>query len=254
VRSVLLLAALALAAAAPAPFRGDFESGDLAGWTPELPAAEAARVVTSPVRAGRYAARIAWDRDQPIVNNGLRSEITRQGAGSVREDPDRWFAFSLLFPADWEVDRMSQDVVVQWHQSPDRELGEAWRSPPLALCVLGDRMHLEARWDARAVTPAEGPQGKAVVGLGPLVRGRWVDWVVHVRWSFGPDGLVEVWRDGVSMASRRGPVGYDDRRQTYFKTGIYKWVGGPAARKTTVARRTLFVDEVLWEKPRDLAP
>ena len=89
--------------------------------------------MTSPVRAGRYAVRIAWNRDQPMVNNGLRSEITRQGAGGVHQEPDRWFKFSLLFPSDWQSDPVTQDIVVQWHQSPDRELGEAWRSPPLAL-------------------------------------------------------------------------------------------------------------------------
>lgn len=250
-RPLLLLGiGLGLAAAgarAPVPFRGDFESGNLSGWTPELPGPEAARIVTSPVRAGRYAVRIEWDRDQPPVNNGLRSEITREGTGNARTDPDRWFAFSLFFPSDWETDSVSQDVVVQWHQSPDREQGEAWRSPPLALCVVGERLHLEARWDARAVTPAEGPQGKAVLGLGPLARGRWTDWVVHVRWSLGRRGLLEVWRDGERWASRRGPVGYNDRRQTYFKTGIYK-------SRSTVTRRVLFVDEVRFSRRRPSFP
>ena len=43
------------------------------------------------------------------------------------------------------------------------------------------------------------------------------------------------------MLRRQGPLGYNDRRETYFKTGIYKWVGG-----STVARRVLFVDQVIW--------
>jgi len=239
---------LLVAAATAPPFRGDFESGDLSGWTLELPGPDAARVVTSPVRAGRYAVRIEWNRDQPLVNNGLRSEITHEGTGSVHHDPDRWFAFSQFFPQEWESDPLSMDIVTQWHQSPDRELGEAWRVPPLALGVLGDRFQLEASWDARELTPASGPQGRAVLGLGPIVRGRWIDWVVHVRWSYDRDGLIEVWRDGVQMTRRQGPVGYNDRRDTYFKTGIYKWVGGTAAGRSTVTHRVLFVDEVRFSR------
>ena len=112
--------------------------------------------------------------------------------------------------------------------------------------MLADRLQFEARWDAREVTPASGVQGRAILAAGPLVRGRWIDWVVHVRWSYGPDGLLEVWRDGVQMLRRQGPVGYNDRRETYFKTGIYKWIGGRAGSRSTVARRVLFVDEVIW--------
>jgi hypothetical protein len=48
------------------------------------------------------------------------------------------------------------------------------------------------------------------------------------------------------MVRRQGPVGYNDRRETYFKTGIYKWVSGKAGSRSTVARRVLYVDEVLW--------
>jgi hypothetical protein len=246
-------ASLFLLALGTGGFRGNFESGDLKGWTPEVPAREAARVVTSPVRAGRYALRIEWRADWPKVNNGLRSEITRENAGGAAHHPDRWFTFSLLLPEDWEIDPVSQDVVVQWHQTPDRELGEGWRSPPLALCILGDRFHFEALWDARQVTPQSGPQGKVVLDAGPIERGRWVDWAVHVHWSYGEDGLLEVWRDGTRAVTRRGPLGFNDRRETFFKTGIYKWVSTENGT-SAVTRRVLYVDEVRWKKPKGLSP
>jgi hypothetical protein len=75
---------------------------------------------------------------------------------------------------------------------PDRELGEGWRSPPLALCVLGDRFQFEALLECAGRSPQpSGPPGEGRVGpLVPSSRaagwiGSFTSLVLRRRWAAG---------------------------------------------------------------------
>jgi hypothetical protein len=50
----------------------------------------------------------------------------------------------------------------------------------------------------------------------------WHDFIVNVKWSWEEDGYCRVWIDGHQVVDDSGPIGYNDARGPYFKTGIYR--------------------------------
>jgi hypothetical protein len=63
--------------------------------------------------------------------------------------------------------------------------------------------------------------------LAPVVRGRWVDWLVHIKWSSNPSvGLFEIWMDPpqvggtplLSVSHETKWPGYD----TWMIAGLYR--------------------------------
>jgi predicted transcriptional regulator len=90
------------------------------------------------------------------------------------------------------------------------------------------------------------PDGSKSKNLGKYETGLWTDWVFHVKWSWESDGLLEVWKNGKKVIHYEGPIGYNDRRGVYFKTGIYKWVWKmtPERDHSTTTKRVTYVDEV----------
>ncbi|HEX2972956.1 MAG TPA: polysaccharide lyase, partial [Tepidisphaeraceae bacterium] len=227
-------------------FLGDFESGDLKGWGLESPGDDRCRIVTEPVRSGKYAVRFECTKDQKDVANSKRCEIVQMNSGGPNNaNRDCWFGWSLYIPKDWESDPQSPENVTQWHELPDTEIGETWRSPPLALAVKGEQFNFHVRWDSRAKTPGNNPEGTENLPAGGIERGQWTDWVLHIRWSFEKDdGLIEVWKNGQKIITRKGPNGYNDRRETYFKAGVYKWEWKSNPRNSITSRRVIYVDEV----------
>ena len=55
-----------------------------------------------------------------------------------------------------------------------------------------------------------------------MERGAWTDWVFHVKWSYGPDGVLEVWKNSQKIVTKSGPNTFNDARGPYMKMGIYK--------------------------------
>lgn len=235
-------------------FEGDFEGSDLSGWEQERCCDYSINVVDSPVRAGEHAVRFEIHKDQPDVAGSKRAEITLD---NVPPTSERWYGFSIYLPNDYKTDPTAE-IVTQWHAVPDFDKGEDWRSPPLALLTENGRWKVDRRWDARRVMPNNRPQGSEVRDLGLYERGRWIDWVVHVKWSWQDDGLLEVWKDGERVVHHRGPNAYNDEKGTYFKTGIYKWLYKQAPDETTTSERMIYVDEVRVGGPdaeyKDIAP
>jgi hypothetical protein len=232
---------------------GDFESGDLTGFDAEVCCSDSVLVIAAPkkigstvapVRAGRYAAQFNLRNSDPDVSSSRRSELR---LGTVKPDSSRWYAFSIYLPVDWEIDEDSYDIIAQWHDSPDFDLGETWRSPALNLQVAAGNWKINRRWDPNPVTYDNTPGpggGTESIGLGPFSKGVWTDWVIHVNWSYENNGVLEVWKNGELVLMREGPNTYNDQTGPYLKLGIYKpdWKYDPA--ESTTSRRTLYIDEV----------
>jgi hypothetical protein len=86
--------------------------------------------------------------------------------------------------------------------------------------------------------------GRATLWKAPLDRGRWTDWVIHTRWSYTADGLLEVWKNGQLVVAKQGPNTYNDSHSLYFMVGIYKWPWMETGLGWTQTKRVLYVDEI----------
>lgn len=223
-------------------FVGDLESGDFSGWETQFPHSTKGSAVTTPVRAGKYAARNELtyaDFKAYGDSRNRRSEIYKQDVGKPGDE--RWYGLSIYLPKDWKDEMF--DIVMQIHCHPDTN--EPPRSPILTLETAGDNWKLNNRWDKERISqPAKNGAGGTITSTmlwsGPYETEKWTDWVLHVKWSLGDDGLVEAWKDGVKVTEHKGPNCYNDEKEFYLKVGAYK----PAYRTTAPPQRVIYHDEV----------
>jgi len=170
------------------------------------------------VRQGGYALRVIVEHgDDPIHSSGNRNELVHEPHAGYVEGQEMYFGWSTLFPDDFGATNDWQ-VFTQWHQESD-----TGGSPPLEFDVTKEKILF--------VLQKEGVFDETDLWQTPLVRGRWHDFVLHVKWSRDPNvGFVELWYDGAHVLPRRGArTLYSDGR-TYLKQGYYRsnavtWTG-----------------------------
>ena len=197
---------------------GNFETGNLSQWSGiARVAARSIRVVRSPVRQGRFAARFEVRRGENPIGYGDRAQI--QIDTGEREGQTRWYSWSTRVAKNFPRYRSFQ-VLAQWH-------ARANGSPPIAFFAEGNSLVLR-------VHRHSGP-GRVLevrdIWRGPLPRGVWRDIKMQVRWS-GDDrrGWVRLWIDG-------RPQRFDNRALrrrirtmypgigNYFTMGYYRQSG-----------------------------
>jgi hypothetical protein len=160
--------------------------------------------------------------DGDVTNTGgylaNRAEVydriaTRGTAATAWPDPVnavRWYAWSTYVPPDFPTDPAKWFAFTQWK-------GLDTGAPPMEMRLVGDQIQLGGRNVCR--------------GLGPLARGRWMRFVVGVRFSPDPAwGWVRVEIDG-HLALARTPVATMNTKWSggavvvdpnYLKQGIYR--------------------------------
>jgi hypothetical protein len=201
-------------------FQDDFHSGKFGQWT--FSEDDRYRIVrASPVRIqtvdapdlepGRKAVRFAV----PRAPNSFRAEISLPSEKGFNE---RWYAESILVPAEWVFDSgEGHDIVMQWHAVPGNG---SPTNPNLAISVRNKS------WSIRqSFGEAKGRHSGATTKLDDLVKpGVWVAWVIRAKWSPGADGLLQIWKDGKLVLECQGANVYSDigvEYTPYLKTGIY---------------------------------
>lgn len=218
----LLVAVLALGKATYAGqihgWEGDFESGNLSQWdSVQQFAAGRVTLEHKTVRQGRYAARFEirpGDHWAGLVG-GERAEVLK-GMGETAGQESYW-AWSTYFPKSFVSDPTAGfQMFTQWHSSSNTNVSG------VSFQVVKERL-------AVRVAGGTNPLAWKPYDLGPLIRGAWQDFVVHVRWSSGDDGVFDVWRNGQAVAHATGP-NIGPGLGTYVKQGFYR----PPEPTTTV--------------------
>ncbi|MBN1508228.1 MAG: polysaccharide lyase [Sedimentisphaerales bacterium] len=218
-------------------FESDFENGNLEGWQPS---GNTPAIVQGPARSGKHAMRTSLDRQKDRFS--YRTEVSGPRAEIGKE---YWYGFSILLPEDYAPDHI-WEIVAQWHGVPDFDAGENWRNPVMALSTTNGHWGWVSRWDAKRNTFESGMReygGTHNYDLGPYQKGVWTDWVVHVKWSYRQDGLLQVWKDGVKVIDQDGPNAFNDKDGPFFKMGLYKGWSDPNRRSDKVSKRVLYHDE-----------
>jgi hypothetical protein len=218
--ATLLSAAILLGAAsawADVIWRGDFETGTTEQWR-GAPKTDSIKIVTNPVRAGKYALRIDGtnaarrkDRDRIELQHQPKPPGTAEGT-------ERYFGWSVFVPK-----KLTDDG----HAVGYFEARNIWRQ------VMSFEVHGE---DILYTTRV--PYTRHWSGKGKLTPGRWHDFAVHVLWSRDPDkGFVEVWFDGEQVVPRTKTATLFDDNEAFFQLGLM--------RATSDVPETIIIDHVI---------
>jgi len=205
-------------------FEDTFDSGSFqpfaggAGWNQtQFTENSQGEIVASPVRSGAGAAQFT------LTYPDRRAEKNKFAAG--RPGAERWFGLSTHIPNSWP-DHNGFTIVTQIKGSPDSN--EPDRSPFLSIEMRNGIWSIFSRWDASPISqPAENGNGGTIQSAniyeGAYSKGSWTDWVIHAKWSYEDDGLLEIWQNGNRIVNRTGPNCYNDTEHGFhFKIGMYK--------------------------------
>ena len=187
------------------------------------------------VREGANSGRFEIKKSDTQIWGGNRTEMSQAQSTTQSEG---WYGFSQFFPTNYTSDA-SGEVIGQWHVQADK--GEATnRSPSNALIASEGKLKWMLRWDADRIMEDGYSDGLIYIDLGAIPKGKWIDWVVHIKYSHTNTGVLEVWKDGEKVIDRQNmPNTYNDEKYPYFKFGVYKWSWGNLS-----TQRTIYYDEV----------
>lgn len=214
-------------------------------------------VTTEKSRKGNKALKSYLSRSKSKVKYRTEAVPRGQVRTAAKQGEHFWYGFSVLVPNNHIPDNRSQDIVVQWHHSPDTHLGETnamVKSPPMMLVVKNNTFTFKNSHNPNRVGRREDPQRKdRDWNLGSSNAGKWTDWVIHVKWSWKNDGILEVWKDGNKVISHKGPNNFNDAKAPWPKIGLYKsdWRKPEHAGKTYDANiydRVFYHDEIKFAK------
>jgi hypothetical protein len=154
-------------------------------------------------KAARFEVRPG---DVPNFGGGERSEVQASSTFDVREGMESYYTWSMRlgdpggsFPgaSGWGL------IVMQWHSNEG--------SPPLAIHAQGGQISF-----------SNNRPGGYRQNVCPIDPGNWHDYVLRVKWGRDANrGLVEMWRDGQKLASRKAATTVNAERN-YLKQGIYR--------------------------------
>jgi hypothetical protein len=216
---------------------------DFSQWSVEKCCAHSQTIQPAPIRESPTAAWFNLRRADPsppgVLNASQRTELlrprltgwTRDHNGPFKAGDEVWYGFSIYIPADWINDAPytpgGGEILHQLHEQPDGNNYARNRTSFLVLLAEAGNFRWVTRWDscsaAEACWKRTGIERTPSVYVGPLRKGEWTDWVVHAKWSYGADGLLEIWRDGRKVGTQSGPNNYNTHQPGFFKLGLYKW-------------------------------
>lgn len=213
----------AMPVCAQAIWRGDFETGTTEQWR-GAPKGDAVKIVTEPVRAGKYALRIDGTN---AARRGDRDRIEFQHQPEppgTAEGSERFFGWSVFVPK-----KLTDDV----HALGYFETRNSWRQ----------LMSFEVRGEDILYTTRV-PYTRHWSGKGKFTARRWHDFAVHVLWSRDAEkGFVEVWFDGEQVVKRAKTATLLDDNPAFFQLGLM--------RPTSETPETIIIDHIVEGKTLD---
>jgi hypothetical protein len=213
--TILLLSATAVSA--DVIWRGDFETGTTEQWKGP-PKSDSIKIVTEPVREGKYALRI--DGTNAARKGKLdRFEFQHQPKPpGTAEGTERYFGWSVYVPK-----KLTDDS----HSVGYFETRNSWRQL-MSFEVRGDDITFSTRV----------PYARRWTGKGKFTSGRWHDIAVHVLWSRDPSkGFIEAWFDGEKVVPLAKTATLLDENVAFLQIGFM--------RNTSEVPETIFFDHVV---------
>jgi Polysaccharide lyase len=179
--------------------------------------------VADPLGSGETCLRFELRAGETWVNTGsptYRAEIETPEHPPINSV--RWYSFGLMLPQDFPIED-NRLALAQWHGTDKKSLGEPSRIPVMAFRYRNGEFNITMRHsEERIVHDPDAVRAEALFRTKPLPLNVWNYFVVEARWSYTPDGFVNIWWNGKQIVQYRGPVGYNDDAGPYFQFGIYR--------------------------------
>ncbi len=194
-------------------FKSDFETGSIRhpsqnpdGWSKHnMGLKHGIEVKRGFARSGNYSAKLFIDR------NDWNGTNTLQGIGNPRAqlaktnqylplqmETEYWMGVSTYIPSDWQNEKNIGNNVTLWQFHGTKGGPGEGAAPPLSLDIKGNKFVIANRFGnvSERVTARN-------IWTGNLEKGRWVDWVVRVKFSL-TNGYIRVWKNGNKIAEVSG--------------------------------------------------
>jgi hypothetical protein len=192
------------------------------------------------VRSGNKSLRLEWRKSGVTDNNTSKKAMVHWGKAESPQ-AERWYGFSMYFPATEFPVEPYNIVIFQVKGTPDFHLGEPYRKPPLAFRIERGVLTCIYSYDFVELSPKNDNNdlNRKVVPICVQedLWDRWTDFVVHAKFSLEEKGIVEVWKNGEKVVDLHNiNLGYNDVVGVFPSFGIYSYNG--------MDRRVGFLDEV----------
>jgi hypothetical protein len=176
------------------------------------------------VRAGRGAAKITvrlgdkYEGTGPLQSKATeRDELLERSDLVAREGDGVAYSFSIFLPEDFLV-VPTRLVLAQWKQYDTKHTALV-DNPVVAVRYAGGEL---------SVTLQTSREKQTLYRTTEDIRGRWLDFVFHLRFTCAPEGLIRAWLNGRQVCDFRGVTayteefGYPKAGRFYFKMGLYR--------------------------------
>lgn len=187
-----------------------------------------------PVRAGKQAFR-HW-----VNRCGERSELRMK---KTQIGQTYWYGWSMYLPSDWQDTKEGFDIFSQWATYPTPRNGN-FTCGANGSYIVRNGSNVVFKFQHKGDSTDIQCDRYTLAKISDI-RGKWVDFVMQVKWTGDKDGFMKLWmKTGdssyVQKVDYKGRTYWNDEGEgPYFKTGLYK--GAPNFKGP--APRYLYTDE-----------
>jgi hypothetical protein len=189
-------------------------------------------LASSPVRAGKHSFR------HEVRNCAERAELAMK---KTKIGETYWLGWSLYIPAEYE-ETSKGNIFAQWAAYPNK------KTTKFPCKGVGHKLELNEGLLEYHLQGSDGEDGNGggfcrTFRLGAVdekVKGQWLDFVQHAKWTGDKDGFVKLWMKAGGgqyklVVDYTGPTWWNDEDQgPYFKMGLYTGDPGWTGRSPAV--------------------
>ncbi len=185
-------------------------------------AASTRATLVGPGRDGPTAVQLTTQPgDINIAGSGSneRADLTLSPSSTYcNQGQDEWWAHSLMFPPGYVPPPVAS--VWNWGALFDFHNSAAGGGQPnFMVYATPTGLELHMAGGATTVNRPTDP-GYYSIAIGPIAKNVWYDFVYHVKWSSGSDGLFQAWLNGRQVMNYSGPNLYVGQ-SCYLKLANY---------------------------------
>src|SRR5437660_812305 len=185
-------------------------------------AASTRATLVGPGRDGPTAVQLTTQPgDINIAGSGSNERadlVLARSSTYCNQGQDEWWAHSLMFPPGYVPPPVASvwnwGALFDFHNS-----SPGGGQPNFMVYATPTGLELHMAGGANTVNRPSDP-GYYSIALGPITKNVWYDFVYHVKWSSGSDGLFQAWLNGKQVMNYSGPNLYVGQ-SCYLKIANY---------------------------------